>query len=100
MMWGYGAGYGWFGWLMGTILLALIVGLVVWLVTARSHPPQGQAPMWPTQPPRPDPLDILRERFARGEITLEEFETAKRALGYPSGAPPQQPPAAGPPAAG
>jgi hypothetical protein len=31
-----------------------------------------------------EPLDILRERFARGDITLDEFETAKRALGYPS----------------
>ena len=26
------------------------------------------------------PLDILKARFARGEITLEEFEKAKEAL--------------------
>ena len=40
------------------------------------------APVAPTVPMRPEPLDILRERFARGEITADEFETAKRVLGY------------------
>ena len=29
-----------------------------------------------------DSAKLLRERFARGEITAEEFETAKRVLGY------------------
>ncbi len=98
MMWGYGMAYGWVGWLVGTVLLALIVGLVVWLVVGRSHVPPPP-PAWPTQTPRPEPLDILRERFARGEITLEEFETAKRALGYPPGAPPPSSPVQGPPPA-
>jgi hypothetical protein len=36
-------------------------------------------------PARPEPLDILRERFARGDLTVDEFLTAKRALGYPDG---------------
>ncbi|HFA60287.1 MAG TPA: SHOCT domain-containing protein, partial [Rhodospirillales bacterium] len=30
---------------------------------------------------RPDPLDILKERLARGEITPEEYEERKRVLG-------------------
>ncbi len=29
-----------------------------------------------------DPLEILRVRYARGEITQQEFEEAKRILGY------------------
>ncbi len=100
MMWGYGAGYaGWLGWLIGTLLLALVVGIVVWLVVGRGRAAAGPPPAWPGQPPRPEPLDILRERFARGEITLEEFETAKHALGYPPG-PPPPPAASGPPPAG
>ena len=87
-------------WLLGVVLfLVLIVVLVVLAVRylIRTSPPTHGS--WPAQQagpppmsqPRPEPLDILRERFARGEITLEEFETAKRALGYPSSPTPPPP---------
>ena len=106
---------GWgFGWLWGIGFLVLVVAgviLIVWLVASPGRSQRQPPPAWPTPPPapaRPDPLDILRERFARGEISLEEFETAKRALGYPSSAapqpggwqPPGAPPAEGPPPGG
>jgi uncharacterized membrane protein len=32
-------------------------------------------------PSRPTPNEILRERFARGEITAQQFEDAKKVLG-------------------
>ena len=32
--------------------------------------------------PQHTPLDILRKRYVRGEISAEEFEQAKRILGY------------------
>jgi len=32
-------------------------------------------------PSRPTPNEILRERFARGEMTAQEFEDAKKILG-------------------
>jgi putative membrane protein len=67
--WGYG-GYGGFGlfhmiiWLV--FLFAIIVG-VVWLVrsqaTARHAPP----------PQRSSGLDVLEERYARGEINRDEY---------------------------
>jgi putative membrane protein len=98
-MMAYGRGFGMsaFGllWLLGVaIFLAVVVVVVVLAVryVNRTNPPAQVH--WPGQdavpPPaaRPEPLEILRERFARGEITLDEFETAKRALGYPSSPPP------------
>jgi hypothetical protein len=72
----------------------LFVGLIVWLIRrtdgdrhdARSGPTavQGWAPpAGPGGPPIPaaDPaLEILRARFARGEIGEDEFVSASRAL--------------------
>jgi hypothetical protein len=89
---------GWLGLLIVLILVGVIVYFVSREVTLRhmsSRPPAPPSPgPYPAPPPaRPDPLDILRERFARGEITVDEFETAKRALGYPGSPPPPAPPA-------
>ena len=76
-------GYGWAGWgggfwMLGGLLLVIgVVVLVAWAVTRNSRP-GGM----PTQDPsRPAPSDVLRERFARGEITEQEFEQAKKVLG-------------------
>ncbi len=89
---GYGdhmAGVAWL-WGLGWLLLIVIgIVLAVWAITTvvrgdrnGSSRSAGSPPPAPGAPPRPEPLDILRERFARGEITQEEFETAKRVLGY------------------
>jgi uncharacterized membrane protein len=94
-------------WLLGGLLfLVLVVVLVVLAVRylTRMNPPSHgpwSAPLAPPPPnARPEPLDILRERFARGDITLDEFETAKRALGYPSSPPLPPPPGLGTPPTG
>lgn len=74
--WSWGEGWGpgifWFG-LMHVIWWALVimgmVALIRWMV--RRSPDQRNA----------DPaLDILRERYARGEIDKTEFEQRKRDL--------------------
>jgi uncharacterized membrane protein len=84
----------------GVLFLALIVVVVALAVRylTRTNPPTpgswaGQAAPPPLTANRPEPLEILHERFARGEITLDEFDTAKGALGYPSS--PQPPPGLG-----
>jgi putative membrane protein len=76
-------GYGWAGggggfWMLGGLLLMIgVIVLVVWAVTNISRTGKG-----PTHDPsRPTPNEILRERFARGEMTAQEFEDAKRVIG-------------------
>lgn len=56
------------GWLwMGAWILALVA--MVWLLVRE-----------PRRNGRDDALDSLRSRFARGEISREEFEAARRLL--------------------
>ena len=38
-------------------------------------------------PGKPTPEDVLRERFARGEIDGQQFEEMRRRLGYTDHAP-------------
>ncbi len=80
-MMGYGLGMGvggWFWMVGGLVVLVGVVVLVVWAIGSVNRPADGR-----TDPGRrPEPVEILRERFARGEITEAEFEEAKRALGY------------------
>jgi putative membrane protein len=70
-MWGFGH-FGWLGMVLGLILnLALIVGvvlLVIWLVRRVSGAGAGGSPS--VQSPR----EILQARYARGEITREQYQ--------------------------
>ncbi len=75
-MMGYG-GIGWFGPLFMVFFFVLIIVAIIllirWLV-ASSHPR--------TQSSHPEntALEILKTRYARGEIDKEEFETKKKDL--------------------
>ena len=51
----------------GLVIVALVLG-IRWLITEGKEPRSDSA------------LDILRQRYARGEINKEEFETKKREL--------------------
>lgn len=80
MMWWGGGGYGMiFGPLFMILVLAVVIAVVVLLVRGLGGPWQGAAPNHP--PPGRTPLDILRERFARGEIDKSEYEERRRVLG-------------------
>ena len=92
-MMGYGAGLGfglggWFA-LLGCVLLVVgTIVLIAWAVGKVTHPAQTaaplQAPALPTPTAAPqtgsDALEVLRLRFARGEITADEFLAAKQVL--------------------
>jgi putative membrane protein len=74
MMGGYGmmGGMDWFGMLLSGVFLILMVALMLWVVfnLARLQ----------ARPSTADAQEILRQRFARGEINREEFEQARTTL--------------------
>lgn len=80
MMWWGGGWYGMiFGPLIMILVLAVIIAAVVLLVRWLGGPWPGVGS--PPPPPSRTPLDILKERFARGEIDKDEYEERRRILG-------------------
>ena len=82
--WGDGLGGGWghmiFGPLMMILFIAVAAVVVVLIVRWVGGWGHGHAPIGHVAGMR-TPLDILKERFARGEIDKEEFEDRRKALG-------------------
>jgi putative membrane protein len=76
-MWGWEYHMGWFSIiLIGLFWIAVIVAilfLIRWLIVSASHKKAK---------PTDSPLEILRIRYARGEINKQEFEEKKKDLGY------------------
>lgn len=79
MMWGWSWGGMILGPLFMILVLAVVIAVAVLIVRSLGGPWQGTAPPYPS--PGRTPLDILKERFARGEIDKNEFEDRRRALG-------------------
>ena len=73
--WGYG-GYGPFHLIIWIVILIAIVALVVWLVRSLGVGGGHQLP-----PRRSPGLDVLEERYARGEINRDEYLQKKRDMG-------------------
>lgn len=65
---------------LGLIVIVIVVVIVVWALAGGrlSGSPGGPSDSRPTSPETP--LEILRKRYARGEITREEFEQMKNDL--------------------
>lgn len=76
-------GGGWWGMIFGPLfmilmlagVIAIVVLLVRWLGGASQGASRHQGP------PRNTALDILKDRYARGEIDKDEFEERRRVLG-------------------
>jgi putative membrane protein len=80
-------GDGGWAWMMifGPLMMIPFVAAVVVLVAfalrwLTGHGPHGTGHA-PAAPPARTPLDILKERFARGEIDKAEYEERRRILG-------------------
>jgi putative membrane protein len=73
--WGSGYGYGPVHMLIWVVILIAVVALVVWLV--RSIAPGAHHAL----PRRSGGLDVLEERYARGEINRDEYLQKKKDIG-------------------
>ena len=74
MMWGYGAGWFGSGMFMGMLVWALLIGLVVWALASLARRPFSQPHV------ESSALEILKRRYARGEISRAEYEQARKDL--------------------
>ena len=70
--WSLGGGM-WIGWIFWLVAL----GVIVWLVLNRSNTYRGQNK---TNSTNESPIDILKKRYAKGEINKEQFEQMKKDL--------------------
>jgi len=73
-------GYGGMGgyWVFGVVFWALGIAAVVLLILSLVRRTTGLRRGW--QGGEPDALEIARRRYARGEITKEQFEQMKKDL--------------------
>ncbi len=71
-----GFGYPFFGGIVMLIFGVLVVGGCMWLVQLLASSGGGTGMRSPLE----TPLDILKARYARGEITREQFESIRSDL--------------------
>ena len=76
-MMGWGGGYGmFFGPLLMILTLIVVIAAIVLLIQWLG----GGSWQGAQKPTGPAPLDILKARFARGEIDRQEFEDRRKVL--------------------
>ena len=66
---GFGGGFMWIAWI-------LFIVAVIWVIRSAASPGGGR------QPPetRESALEILKARYARGEISAEEYQRMRREI--------------------
>ena len=80
MMGWYHDSMGWGGWILMTVAIVAFWALVVFAVVAIFRGTQRSTE---PAPDRRDPMQILDERFARGEIDEDEYRTRSSVLRAP-----------------
>ena len=74
MAWHAGEGMGWWM-LFGGLLTIAFWATIIYLVVALIRPP-GQG----TRAPGEEPVEILKRRYARGELSRDEYERMRSDL--------------------
>ena len=70
--WGMMGGMGWFGMVLVGVFWVLLVACAAWGLMQLLYAPERTV--------APDAAEILKRRYAHGEITREEFEEARATL--------------------
>lgn len=73
-MYGYGMGWGWFGPILMIAFWVLVIGGIVYLVKTIAGGRMSTSTKEETA------IDILKKRYAKGEIDAEEFSKRKKDL--------------------
>lgn len=76
-MWG---NWGWGGMILGPFMMLIFVVAIVVVVLLLVRWLGGPSSTAASSPSAKAPIDILKKRFARGEIDKEEFEERKQLL--------------------
>lgn len=69
--WDMGWGMPFFGLFFWLLVIIGFVSLIRWLINRKPTPPHYETP-----------LDILKQRYARGEIDRDSYERMKKDIGY------------------
>lgn len=78
-MWYWHEGMGW-GMLFGGLWMLLFWGLIIALVVWGIKKVTERGGSGSTTPEKRDPLEIAKERYAKGQISKEEFDQIKKDL--------------------
>jgi putative membrane protein len=71
--WGHMMGYGWYGGGLMWLILIIVAVVVIYFVLNRN---KNYGPSEDSD--RESPMDILKKRYAKGDITKEEFDRLKK----------------------
>ena len=73
-------GWGWAMMIVWSLVWVGFLGVIAWIAVQWGHATTRQAP--PAEPQGKTARDLLDERFARGEIDLDEYQRRRQALDH------------------
>lgn len=76
--WGFMSGWGWIGMTVMTVFWVVLLALLIYAVSRAFWSPTRSTPTSMSEQDRA--LSVLRERFARGEITEDEYRQVSGTL--------------------
>jgi len=80
MGWDYGWGMMFFGGLLMLLFWGVVIALAVWAIRALTRSERDRNEGRPLASRENSAIEILKQRYAKGEISREEFQNMRRDL--------------------